>query len=93
MNNTETNTHALGTVTGQNLWMAYSSNNDWILQQTPKGKRIQLVDIKGNEEIRIQYDENTAIVLNADGIILEGKQITLKSSEKTVTINQAEFDK
>ena len=81
----------LGTVTENKLWIAYTKKHDAISLRTPNNRRIQLLDMKDNEEIRIEFNKETSIVLDSNGITIKAKQINLESDNGIVKINKAEF--
>ena len=94
-----------GTVTNEGLCIAFNQNKKdkkgTILLKTPEDRIISLsdadVDLQGvaekpKKEIRLQFDKNTMIILNEDGITLKGKEIKIEGSSK-VMVNQSEFKK
>lgn len=94
----EENTTREGT---KKLWIAHNDipgNEDkekFVLLKTPKNQHLILSDGEDSgmgvkKEIRIQFDEETYLILNEKGITLAGKTITIEGSEKVV-INKSEL--
>ena len=85
--------HEVVTVDG--LWFSRDFDSKFIVLKTPGDQTILLSDEENAEqelkkEIRIQFNKDTYIILNDEGITLKGKTIKLEGSQK-VEVNKSEF--